>query len=79
MKRHQIAWALTVLLGTGQLASAQTIDWTNANDELMRHFQALIRIDSQDPPGNETTVVNYIKQVTGLDSCHGNSLCGVED
>jgi hypothetical protein len=40
-----------VLLGTGQLASAQTTDWTKANDELMRYFQVLIRIDSQDPPG----------------------------
>jgi hypothetical protein len=63
MKRHQIAWALTVLLGTGQLASAQTIDWINANHEVVRCFQALIRIDSQDPPGNETTVVNDIKQM----------------
>jgi hypothetical protein len=34
-----------VLLGTGQLASAQTTDWTKANDELMRYFQVLIRID----------------------------------
>ena len=39
-----------MLLGTGQPASAQTIDWTNANHEVMRYFQALIRIDSQDPP-----------------------------
>ena len=29
----------------------------------MRHFQALVRIDSTDPPGNETKVVEYVKKV----------------
>jgi acetylornithine deacetylase/succinyl-diaminopimelate desuccinylase-like protein len=29
----------------------------------MRHFQALVRIDSTDPPGNETRVAEYVKQV----------------
>ena len=29
----------------------------------MRHFQALVRIDSTDPPGNETNVVDYVKKV----------------
>ena len=29
----------------------------------MRHFQALVQIDSTDPPGNETRVVDYIKKV----------------
>lgn len=63
MPRHTIPGALAILSLTAQLASAQTIDWTKANEELMRHFQALIRIDTQDPPGNETRVVTYIKQV----------------
>jgi acetylornithine deacetylase/succinyl-diaminopimelate desuccinylase-like protein len=67
MKRHWIPGALAVLCATVQLASAQTIDWSKTNDELMRHFQALIRIDTQDPPGNETTAVNYIKQVLEAD------------
>jgi acetylornithine deacetylase/succinyl-diaminopimelate desuccinylase-like protein len=29
----------------------------------MRHFQALVRIDSTDPPGNETRVAEYVKGV----------------
>jgi acetylornithine deacetylase/succinyl-diaminopimelate desuccinylase-like protein len=45
------------------LAQAQSLDWVKINDELLRHFQALIRIDTTDPPGNETTAVNYIKGV----------------
>ncbi len=29
----------------------------------MRHFQALVRIDTTNPPGNETRVVEYVKKV----------------
>src|SRR3954470_19779020 len=32
-------------------------------DETMRHFQALVQIDSTDPPGNETRVAEYVKKV----------------
>src|ERR1035441_3985077 len=44
-------------------ASAQTPDWSQVNSEAMRHFQALIQIDSTDPPGNETRVVDYVRKV----------------
>src|ERR1700722_9715936 len=43
--------------------AAQTPDWPKVNEEAMRHFQALIRIDTTDPPGNETRVVDYLKKV----------------
>ena len=43
-------------------AAAQTPDWSKVNEEAMRHFQALVRIDSTDPPGNETRVAEYVKQ-----------------
>ena len=29
----------------------------------MRHYQALVRFDSSDPPGKELTVAEYVKQV----------------
>jgi acetylornithine deacetylase/succinyl-diaminopimelate desuccinylase-like protein len=45
------------------LANAQSVDWAKADDELLRHFQALIRIDTTDPPGNETKAVSYIRGV----------------
>ena len=44
-------------------AAAQTLDWTKIDEESMRHFQALVRIDSTDPPGNETRVAEYVKSV----------------
>lgn len=44
-------------------AFGQTPDWPKVNDEAIRHFQALVQIDSTDPPGNETRVVDYVKKV----------------
>jgi acetylornithine deacetylase/succinyl-diaminopimelate desuccinylase-like protein len=44
-------------------AAAQTPDWSKVNPEAMSRFQALVRIDSTDPPGNETRVTDYLKTV----------------
>jgi acetylornithine deacetylase/succinyl-diaminopimelate desuccinylase-like protein len=41
---------------------AQSPDWSKINDEALRHFQALVQIDSSDPPGNETKVAEYVKK-----------------
>jgi len=43
--------------------TGQTPDWSKVDEEAMRHFQALVRIDSTDPPGNETKVVEYVQKV----------------
>ena len=51
-----------VLIAVILPAAAQTPDWSKVNEEAMRHFQALVRIDSTDPPGNETRVAEYVKQ-----------------
>ena len=58
MRTASLLWLIALLP-----ASAQTPDWPKVDDEAMRHFQALVRIDSTDPPGNETRVVDYVRQV----------------
>jgi acetylornithine deacetylase/succinyl-diaminopimelate desuccinylase-like protein len=45
------------------LTRAQAPDWTKVNAELLSHYQAILRIDTTDPPGNETKVAEYIKSV----------------
>ncbi|MDQ2947285.1 MAG: M20/M25/M40 family metallo-hydrolase [Acidobacteriota bacterium] len=55
--------AVPLLLIASLSAWAQTPDWAKVNDEAMRHFQALVQIDSTDPPGNETRVVDYIRKI----------------
>jgi acetylornithine deacetylase/succinyl-diaminopimelate desuccinylase-like protein len=43
-------------------AQSRQPDWKALEDETMRHFQAVLRIDTQNPPGNETAVAEYVKQ-----------------
>src|SRR3984885_10139156 len=57
--RYTIVLALFSVL-TG---AAQTIDWTKAGEEGMRHFQALVQIDSTGAPGTETKVAEYVKKI----------------
>ena len=57
---------ITALLVTGVAGSARAqapIDWNTVEAETLRHFQALVRIDTTNPPGNETRAVDYLKQV----------------
>jgi acetylornithine deacetylase/succinyl-diaminopimelate desuccinylase-like protein len=45
---------------------AQTLagpDWKMLEDEIMRHFQAVLRLDTSNPPGNEHLAVDYVRQV----------------
>jgi acetylornithine deacetylase/succinyl-diaminopimelate desuccinylase-like protein len=45
------------------LLTPKTIDWKGLEAESLRHFRALIQIDTSNPPGNETQVVNYLKRL----------------
>ena len=38
-------------------------NWAALDAETMKHFQAIVRMDSMDPPGNEKPVVDYLRQV----------------
>jgi acetylornithine deacetylase/succinyl-diaminopimelate desuccinylase-like protein len=44
-------------------AAAQTPDWKAVEEETLRHFQALVRMDTTDPPGGEKPAADYVKQV----------------
>jgi len=38
---------------------AQTPNWPTVNEEVLRHYTSVVRMDTTDPPGNETRVVEY--------------------
>lgn len=40
-------------------------DWAKIDEETRRHFQAILKVDSTDPPGKEQGVVEYLQQVLG--------------
>jgi acetylornithine deacetylase/succinyl-diaminopimelate desuccinylase-like protein len=57
---------LVILLALSGASSAQTPagpDWPKVDAETLVHFQALLRLDTQNPPGNETRAVDYLQQV----------------
>ncbi len=51
-----------VWLAAGQ-APRSTPDFTKARDEAVQFLQALVRIDTSNPPGGETRAADYIKRV----------------
>ena len=63
MKRILIITILLVTGATGAARAQAPIDWKAVEAETLRHFQALVRIDTSNPPGNETRAVEYLKQV----------------
>ena len=50
-----------VLLTTAPQRAAP--DWKAVDGETMRHFQALLKFDTSDPPGQEKPAVDYLKGV----------------
>jgi acetylornithine deacetylase/succinyl-diaminopimelate desuccinylase-like protein len=52
---------LAVASPAGQ--GTQSIDWKKTDEEVLRHFQALLRFDTADPPGREAEAAAYLAQV----------------
>jgi acetylornithine deacetylase/succinyl-diaminopimelate desuccinylase-like protein len=44
-------------------AQSAPIDWNRIEAETLDHFQALVRFDTSDPPGNEQAAAEYIQRV----------------
>jgi len=47
----------------GICAFAQSPDWATVNSETLKHYTAVVQMDTTDPPGNEIKVVEYVKRV----------------
>ena len=54
-----LLWLLFTSISLAQMPP----DWTKLEEETMRHFQAILRLDTSNPPGNEKLVVDYLKSV----------------
>src|SRR5262245_26346423 len=65
-RRMVAACALTLTLALHALPAAQTQqvpDWSRLEQETLEHFQSVLRLDTSNPPGNETRVVEYLSKV----------------
>ena len=54
---------LLLLSAAALAAQPKAIDWGQQQAEILRHFRALLQIDTTNPPGNETKAVEYLKKV----------------
>ena len=58
--------SLLTTLATAQSAPAQSSpqpNWPDIERETLEHFQAILRIDTRNPPGNERRAAEYLKSV----------------
>jgi acetylornithine deacetylase/succinyl-diaminopimelate desuccinylase-like protein len=55
--------AAVTVLAQGPSSSTPQPDWAKLEEETMKHYQALLRFDTSDPPGNEEPAAQYLKQV----------------
>ncbi len=62
---------LTLVLLSLPPAQAQQVDWDQVAAETIEHFIALLKIDTSNPPGNETEAAKYLQRILaaeGIDS-----------
>jgi hypothetical protein len=45
------------------VAQSAQPNWSAIDAETLKHFQAIVKMDTTDPPGGEKPVVDYLKQV----------------
>jgi len=51
------------LLALSSRAAEPVVNWDEAKVETLLHYQSIVRMNTSNPPGNETSVVNYLKGV----------------
>src|SRR6186997_2107493 len=56
-------WTLQLALASTAATQTPSIDWEKQQPEILRHYRALVQINTSSPPGNETKVVEYLEKV----------------
>jgi acetylornithine deacetylase/succinyl-diaminopimelate desuccinylase-like protein len=63
MRKTILLASSAALLAAGASAQPSGLDWPALEAETLNHFQALVRMDTSDPPGNERPAADYLKRV----------------
>jgi acetylornithine deacetylase/succinyl-diaminopimelate desuccinylase-like protein len=58
-----LATAMSAVLTLPSLAAPAPVNWKQQEAETLRHYRALVQLDTSSPPGNETRAVDYLKGV----------------
>jgi acetylornithine deacetylase/succinyl-diaminopimelate desuccinylase-like protein len=62
-KSFRLALVFIVVLGVVGRGQTPTVDWKSQRADILRHFRALVQLDTSNPPGNERKVVEYLRSV----------------
>ena len=57
---RNLAVALAMTLAASPVIGAQEPDWSSTSKETLEHLQAMIRMNTVNPPGNELQVAKYL-------------------
>ncbi len=60
---RRTALLLLTALASAFAADRFPVDWSKVGAETLEHYSALVRIDTSNPPGNETKAVDYLRRV----------------
>ena len=60
---RSLLWAATFAALAVHAAEKNAVDWKQVEPEIFEHYSNLIRIDTGNPPGNETKAARYVKKV----------------
>ena len=61
--RPRLTLLLSAMLISALPAYGAESDWTAINEETLEHFQAMVRLDTADPPGREIDLTHYITAI----------------
>ncbi len=61
--RKSLLLFFAVAASTSLGAQPSQPNWAALDAEMLKHYQAIVRMDTTDPPGGEKPVVDYLKQV----------------
>ncbi|HEY9136902.1 MAG TPA: M20/M25/M40 family metallo-hydrolase [Terriglobus sp.] len=76
-KKRLLMVALLSVCETLTVLAQKSIDWSSVNRESLANYQSLIRIDSSNPPGNETEVAKKVQEILTKDGIE-SKLVGAE-
>ncbi len=65
-----LASLLIILPVCGFTQDRISVDWESVSDETIGHLTKLVRIDTSNPPGNETQAAHYLQAVLASEGIH---------
>ena len=60
-------FAFAVMASIARADERYPVEWDKVAAETVKHFDALLKIDTSNPPGNETKAADYLKQTLEAD------------